>query len=32
MFQRRKFQEAQTGCYYFNLFEIYASGGEKNLF
>jgi hypothetical protein len=32
MFQRRKVQEAQTGCYYFNLFEIYASGGEKKPF
>ena len=29
MFQRRKVQEAQTVCYYFNLFELYASGGEK---
>jgi len=32
MFQRRKVQEAQTGCYYFNLFELYASGGKKKTF
>jgi len=32
MFQRRKVQEAQTGCYYFNLFELYASGGKKKPF
>jgi len=32
MFQRRKVQEAQTGCYYFNLFELYASGGGKKTF
>jgi hypothetical protein len=29
MFQRRKVQEAQTGCYYLNLFELYASRGKK---
>ena len=32
MFQRRKVQEAQTGGYYFNLFELYVSGGKKKPF